>query len=574
MNKRKQRQCNGLNRDDPQYSIPQDNVAELLKGLEKKAEEARPGRFLLSEEFLDEQGTLALPKQGLPSDCAVHPKWRILVLKPQIALRSTADPTAIVLVALQEIAVKNYSIVDTQALDSAISEVLQRSYIAARGLQGFYPTEETMARSLKTSPDYRELDFVPLEIFLDVKSEATDYDRIILRADMGVTVDEFNHLRAPRGLEWPEATNEHGDRIDHLRLHQNMVTITMPTLTMSAKSKHWTALYYVITDLMIYTLPEKAQRKLKVDGFLLKFDRRDRDPQQLLWSLFIIQQHVRRLAELQRGYQNNFDRLTADGRRELFSIHADLLHEYEALNTVFDVINLNRSYEDAKAALQTKSRIDVRAGTIAWHMLREKGDPLMKLDIRHTLFAMDHNSDGSKDLAVAISDLRALNGSPEALFNEVLTKSTKEMSRRGPVSLLLCFSLTPSTRHALCLPRFPRFRKLAVSALCESLRSTSILCASGLSRPSATLLSTTCSTTRRSTIFRAAAVRAPAQLNSSPPIACHARSRSYRLPQRSLQLAPAVPIWPTKPAQHWTRAPTLTLMPKRCAVALPRIGRI
>lgn len=530
MNQRRLRHASGLNRDDVNEAPADeaaDEAAELLKALEKRAEDGLSERYVLSEDFLDEQGTFALPEQGLPPDCDVHPKWRILVLKPQIALRSTVDPTAIVLVALQEMAMKSYNIIDTKALDSVVSEVLSRTYVAAKGLQAFYPTMETMARSLKTWSDYRELDFVPLEIFLDVKSEATDYDRIILRADMGVSWDEFNHLRTPRGLEWPEAYNEFGDPIEHLRLHQNMTAICMPMLTVAANATHWTALYYVMTDLLIYTLPEKRSRKQKVDGFLLQFDRRNRDPQQLLWSLFIIQQHMRNLAELQRGYQSNLERLTPEGKRELFNIRADLLHEYEALNTVFDVINLNRSYEEARDALQTKSRIDVRAGNIAWHMLREGDNPLLKLNIKHALFAMDHNQDGSKDLAVAVSDLQALNSNAEALFTEVLTKTAKDVSRKKIVS---CFTETlaySSTRHASCRHRSPRYHRSVASVSSRSSHSTCTQCGSASSRRSARRSSTTSSMTRRNSTWVPPAMLA-AQPRLAPWTAFPRRARSRR----------------------------------------------
>ncbi|BEI90738.1 uncharacterized protein CcaverHIS019_0308080 [Cutaneotrichosporon cavernicola] len=426
---RRQRAANGLSRDDVMDNVPGDEVAELLRTLEKRAEQGLSARFKIDDSFLSHQGTAKLPAQGLPSDCAAHPQWRVLVLKPQIALRSTADPAAVVLVTLEEMAMKGYVVLDTTAADSVVSEVLSRSFAVCKGLQAFYPTTETMARSTTGAPNYREMDFVPLEIFLDAKSEATDYDRIILRSDMGLAWDEFNHLRAARGLEWPETVNDFGDPIEHLRLHQNMTSICMPMLTATANATHWTALYYIITDLMMYTLPEERLRKQKVDGFLLKFDRRDRDPQQLMWNLFVIQQHMRGLAELQRGYQANLQRLTVEGKRELFNIRADFLQEYETLNTVFDVINLNRSYEEAREALQTQSQINVGVGNIAWHMLKDDVKPLLKLNMKHALFAMDHNQDGSTDWAIAVADLEALNSNADALFTEVLTKSSKELSK-------------------------------------------------------------------------------------------------------------------------------------------------
>ena len=92
--------------------------------------------------------------------------------------------------------------------------------MSAKGLQAFYPTAEALERERDQSLGRRKLDFLPLEIFLDVKSEATDYDRIISKTDAAISYDRFNQLRMPRGLEWPQAKNEFGQEIQHLRLHQ------------------------------------------------------------------------------------------------------------------------------------------------------------------------------------------------------------------------------------------------------------------------------------------------------------------------------------------------------------------
>lgn len=93
-------------------------------------------------------------------------------------------------------------------------------YVAVKGLQAFYPTAEALQRERDQSLGRLGLDFIPLEIFLDVRSEATDYDRIISKSDAAISYDRFNHLRMPRGLDWPQAKDEWGQDIQHLRLHQ------------------------------------------------------------------------------------------------------------------------------------------------------------------------------------------------------------------------------------------------------------------------------------------------------------------------------------------------------------------
>lgn len=91
----------------------------------------------------------------------------------------------------------------------------------------------------------RGLDFVPLEIFLDVRSEATDYDRIILKTDITLAFDRFNHLRMPRGLEWPDAKDEDGEIIRHLRVHQVGVSLLMSADLAGSDHRHRSTPHHV-----------------------------------------------------------------------------------------------------------------------------------------------------------------------------------------------------------------------------------------------------------------------------------------------------------------------------------------
>jgi hypothetical protein len=191
---------------------------------------------------------------------------------------------------------------------------------------------------------------------------------------------------------------------------------------MSATSKHYTALYDVVTDLLMYQDPDHRHRSDRIDSFVFAFDRKDRDPQQLIMDLFSLQQSIRSLTALQRGYEANADLLTEEGKGELFKIRTDQLEATEQLFTVFAAIAVNQSREDARAALKSASRMDVRVGGIAWHMLQDNLKPLVKLDIEGTLYSHLSNKDGSTDSALAIGDLSALNSDADAIYPEVMVR--------------------------------------------------------------------------------------------------------------------------------------------------------
>jgi hypothetical protein len=57
-------------------------------------------------------------------------------------------------------------------------------YVTLKRLQAIYPIGKTMCRERGPFGVPRGLDVDPLEIFLDIRSEATNYDRIVLRTDV------------------------------------------------------------------------------------------------------------------------------------------------------------------------------------------------------------------------------------------------------------------------------------------------------------------------------------------------------------------------------------------------------
>jgi hypothetical protein len=177
-----------------------------------------------------------------------------------------------------------------------------------------------------------------------------------------------------------------------------------------------------VTDLLLYQDPDHRHRAERIDSFIFAFDRKDRDPVRLLMDLFNLQQSIRSLAALQRGYEANVDLLTDEGKRELFKIRTDLLEATEQLFTVFEAIAVNAKRDEARASLVTSTRMDVRFGGIAWHMLQDDFKPLVKLDIDGTLYSHLTNKDGSTDSALAINDLSALNSNAEALYPEVMVR--------------------------------------------------------------------------------------------------------------------------------------------------------
>ncbi|WVF69291.1 hypothetical protein IAT40_004067 [Kwoniella sp. CBS 6097] len=401
-------------------SVAQDMCMELVRALTEKA--SSDLFRLVNLDDTQDAGMYATPHLGLPPQCAVKPKMQILVFKPQIALRSDAAENAIVLLSVQEASLKRFTVEDTQALDSVTADVLSRNYASLKDVQAFYPTAEALTRE-RSGHGSRGLDFIPLEIFLDERSQATDYDRILLKSEVSASLDKFNHIRLPQGLEWPEnAYDEYGEPIKHLKIHQDLTTIVTPQLTLSATSKHYDALYTVITDLLMYQDPEHKHRSEAVDDFSRQFDSADRDVGRLIIDVHTLQQTMRTLLHFQQGYETNFERLEEAGKDELFKIRADLQEGYESLYTINALIAATLAKDDARAAMKTASRMNIRIRGVAWHLQEETLEKFAKVEIESVLLSLTSNKNGSTDSAMVLGNLLATNPRPTALYHEIVSR--------------------------------------------------------------------------------------------------------------------------------------------------------
>ncbi|OCF43955.1 hypothetical protein I317_02225 [Kwoniella heveanensis CBS 569] len=417
-------------------SVAQDMCAELVRALTEKA--SSDLFRLVNVDDTRDVGMYATPHLGLPPQCAVKPKMQILVFKPQIALRSDAADNAIVLLSVQEASLKRFTVEDVQALDSVTADVLSRNYASLKDVQAFYPTAEALTRE-RSGHGSRGLDFIPLEIFLDERSQATDYDRILLKSVISASLDKFNHIRLPQGLEWPEnALDEYGEPIKHLKIHQDLTTIVTPQLTLSATSKHYDALYTVITDLLMYQDPEHKHRSEAVDDFSRQFDSADRDVGRLIIDVHTLQQTMRTLLSLQQGYETNFERLEEAGKDELFKIRADLQEGYESLYTINALIAATLAKDDARAAMKTASRMNIRIRGIAWHLQEETLEKFAKVEIESVLLSLTSNKNGSTDSAMVLGNLLATNPRPTALYHEIVSRDDYQnvMVKRRPFASL------------------------------------------------------------------------------------------------------------------------------------------
>jgi hypothetical protein len=188
----------------------------------------------------------------------------------------------------------------------------------------------------------------------------------------------------------------------------------------------------------MYQDPENRYRNEQINNFLFQFDRRDKDPAELLASLDNLQSMIRSLRSIVGSYERYLEDLEDQAKLELFTIREHLFEASEQLFCVQQVINTNEQRDKARYAQKNAQRVDIRAGGIAWHLLQDNLQPLIKLDIDGTMLSYLSNKDGSMDIACVISDLSALNSNPDVLFPEVAVRYEPSGASKKVVSSGRC----------------------------------------------------------------------------------------------------------------------------------------
>jgi hypothetical protein len=198
-----------------------------------------------------------------------------------------------------------------------------------------------------------------------------------------------------------------------------------------ADSHHYTALYNVVTDLILYQDPEQRQRSQKMDTFVYSFDRRD--AYRYVTEVTQLQQRIRESESLIKAYEEHYTHLAPEGKLGLIDIRADLLSSVENLNMIYDAVSLHRNYTERAAALKGSIRLKAHAGEVAWYMFG--ADTLLaKVTMTGTEFDWIRKKDSSTDSTLTVADMQALNSSPDAVFPEMLAKYQKGGGRETKVS--------------------------------------------------------------------------------------------------------------------------------------------
>jgi hypothetical protein len=110
---------------------------------------------------------------------------------------------------------------------------------------------------------------------------------------------------------------------------------------------------------------------------------------------------------------------------QLLNLKAHIFLLAEELNILFDAITLAQGRSDDQSDQSLALQLRASSAEISWRMLDEHRDQLAKLAVRDIGYSWLSRQDSSTVNKLAIGNLQAFDGSPHALWSEILCKHSE-----------------------------------------------------------------------------------------------------------------------------------------------------
>ncbi|KAG8218593.1 hypothetical protein J3R82DRAFT_4234 [Butyriboletus roseoflavus] len=376
------------------------------------------------------------PLEGWEEGVVLRKRHFCLLLKPQIILQSAdsspdIDTESVVILAAVQAKLQVFKIMDASNLEDPISgHIMHRNYMSLDGLQTFCPTNS----------DPYDSGSVPLEVLLDYRCESNSFDRIVPQTNANCLYDRFNRLRLRNSVTsaaYSKSEHTHRGRQAHLQNdtveystrfwcisltfeNQDLVQVHVPRFTVSANDRHFQFISNIITHLVLFSdVAHKAQLE-KLETLLFAYDFTDlRSAASVVSDL---QSRLRSVLETHNDVSHQMQDSRPQTKLQILKLKAHIFLLVEELNLIFDAIRLFQSRSDGRSDHKSALLLQASSSEISWRMLDDNRDLLAKLAVRNIDFSWLSKQDSSTVNRLTVGDLQAFDGSPNAVWTEIVSK--------------------------------------------------------------------------------------------------------------------------------------------------------
>lgn len=355
------------------------------------------------------------PMDGWDDGVILRKSHFCLLLKPQIILLSTeiGEASTVVLAAVQA-KLQSFKIMDASNLEDPVSgTIITRNYVSLDGLQTFCPS---LANSHSEGP-------VPLEVLIDYRCESDAFDRMVPQTNATGHYDRFNRLRlrtniTPINRVYRERSGN--SRHAHLYDETDLVEVRVPQFTVSADARHFQFISDIITNLVLFSDVAHKARLEKLETLLFTYDFTDlRSAAMVVTGL---QNRLRSAIDTYNDVSRQLPGHRSEPKLEILKLQAHMHLLAEELSLIFDAIRLAQSQADDNTDQKSALLLRASSSEFSWRMIDEHRKLLAKVALQNINFTWLSKQDSSTVSRLTIGDLQAFDGSPHAIWTEIVSK--------------------------------------------------------------------------------------------------------------------------------------------------------
>lgn len=368
--------------------------------------------------------------KGISKEFTPQNTYHVRLIAPQIQLQSEKNAKSVLLVTAKGMQLEVIQIMDKDRIADDVSGLVQRRFSVDMDSVQFFVTSQKVFQNfihVYSGNNYGAPKgslwppWVPFEVNFDFEFDPFGWARVVQKTSASLRYDKYNTLRlkyndeVTSGKVGQQNSSENMEsRIDHL-------WVDFPHLRAICDSAQYYTMYVIVLDLLLYNEPLEKVRSERLEKIMLASDFSDlRGAPEMVISL---QARIRQLEEIKTHFQIHANYLDKKGWEDHLAIEQDLASCEDELFFMMKAITTSqRKNDDRTQTSQTTGllRWYLSASEIVWHLMREKDEPLMEIQLNNALYDRTDNSDGSNHNTMEIERMHGLNLLPDALYPEML----------------------------------------------------------------------------------------------------------------------------------------------------------
>lgn len=355
--------------------------------------------------------------------------YHVRLIAPQIQLQSEHHAKSVLLVTAMGMQLTVIQIMDNDRMADDVSGLVQRRFsVDMDSVQFFVTNQKNLTQFLHLYSGNRYGSpkgsawppWVPFEFNYDFELNPFGWARVVQKTSASLRYDKYNTLRLKFNDEIdsgkgqrPMPANEE-NRIDHL-------WVDFPQIRAICDSAQYYTMYVIVIDLLLYNEPLEKVRSERLEKIMLASDFSDlRGAPEMVTSL---QGRIRQLEEIKMYFQIHAKYLDRQGWQDRLLIEQDLAsYEDELFFMMKALTTSQRKSDDRVQASRTTGvlRWYLSASEIVWHLMKEKDEPLIEIQLKNAAYERTDISDGSNRNNMEIERIHGLNLLPDAVYPEMI----------------------------------------------------------------------------------------------------------------------------------------------------------